>query len=279
MVKIAKYNRMTVVRLVDFGAYLADDDKTCEILLPAKYIKAPLSPGDEIDVFVYRDSEDRPIATTLQPKAVADTMAYLEVVAVNDTGAFLDWGLEKDLLVPYREQKVRMRKGGIYPVYLYVDNLTGRAAATARYEKYIDNTVPEYKPFQKVTAFITGATPLGYRAVVNNRHTGLVYSSEVYRSLETGDTVDAYVRKVREDGKIDLTLLAPAADRIEAIARKLLERIERAGGALDIGDHTSPEYINAAFGCSKKDFKKAIGYLLKRGKVEKTETGLSVLVN
>lgn len=279
MVKIAKYNRMTVVRLVDFGAYLADDDKTCEILLPAKYIKAPLSPGDEIDVFVYRDSEDRPIATTLRPKAVADTMAYLEVVAVNDTGAFLDWGLEKDLLVPYREQKVRMRKGGIYPVYLYVDNLTGRAAATARFEKYIDNTVPEYKPFQKVTAFITGATPLGYRAVVNNRHTGLVYSSEVYSSLETGDTVDAYVRKVREDGKIDLTLLAPAADRIEAVARKLLERIERAGGSLDIGDHTSPEYINAAFACSKKDFKKAIGYLLKRGKVEKTETGLSVLVN
>lgn len=277
MIEIGQYNELTVARMSDYGMFLSDSEGTAEVLLPRKYVERKLRIGDTIRVFVYTDSEDRPVATTLHPLATANTLAYLQVRAVNDVGAFLDWGLEKDLLVPFREQRSKMRTGMQYLVYVYVDDASKRVAASARYDKFLDNTIPEYKRFQKVDALVTGHTEIGYKAVVENCHSGLIYENEVYRSLEVGETVTAYVKKVREDGKIDLTLLPPAAERAESISALIIDRLKRAGGRLDIGDHSSPEYINASFGCSKKDFKKAVGYLLKMHKIAKTESGIVLL--
>ncbi|MCM1110802.1 MAG: S1-like domain-containing RNA-binding protein [Clostridium sp.] len=276
MIKIGQYNDLAVSRLVDFGAYLTDDAHTAEVLLPARYIDTPLRSGDPLRVFVYRDSEDRPVATTERPFATVGQLAWLQVTAVNEVGAFLDWGLEKDLLVPFREQKTRMRRGMQYLVYVYLDDASGRVVASAKIEKFIDNTIPRYKPFQRVSAMVTGHTEIGYRAVVENLHSAMIYENQVYRQLEVGEPVTAYVRKIREDGKLDLTLLPPAAERIGELARRILDRLEKGGGHLDIGDHTSPEYIGASFECSKKDFKKAIGHLLKEQKIVKTERGISL---
>lgn len=256
MILIGQYNELTVTRMVDFGVYLADADHTTEILLPAKYVDGGTRVGDTLCVFVYTDSEDRPIATTRHPFATANSLAYLQAVAVTEVGAFLDWGLEKDLLVPFSEQRQKMRKGLQYLVYVYVDDATGRVVASARINRFIDNTLPEYKKFQQVEALITGHTELGYKAVVDNRHSAMIYESDVYRAMEVGQQVTAYVKKVREDGKLDLTLLAPAAERTESLARLIEERLRLCGGRMDVGDHSSPEYINSSFGCSKKDFKR-----------------------
>lgn len=276
MIKIGQYNDLTVSRTSDYGIYLTDttDPLHAEVLLPAKFVTTDmLSPDATVRVFVYTDSEDRPVATTRHPLAEAWQIACLQVVDVTDVGAFLDWGLEKDLLVPFREQKMRMRKGMQYIVYVYVDDVTGRVAATAKYERFIDNTIPEYGRFERVTAFIVAHTDLGYRAVVNNLHSGMLYENELHRALEIGESVTAYVRKVRDDGKLDLTLLAPAAERTQTLADAIVSRLERSGGTLDIGDSTSPEYISASFGCSKKDFKKALGMLLRERRIVKTDNG------
>ncbi len=274
--EIGKYNTLTVNRLVDFGAYLTDNCGN-EVLLPARYIGTPLRVGDPLKVFVYTDSEDRPIATTEHPFATVGELAYLTMTDVNETGAFLDWGLSKNLLVPYREQRSKMKRGGEYLVYVYLDNATGRVVATAKYEKYINNLFPDYKPFEKVNALIVGHHERGYKVVVNNLHSGIIYSDEVYRSLEIGEQVVGYVKKIREDGKLDLTLLPPAGERTENIAALIIERLKRHGGEDEIGDFLSPDYIAASFQCSKKDFKRAVGLLLKTGKVAKTDGGLRLL--
>lgn len=268
---IGKLNRLTVTRLVDFGAYLADTEGN-EVLLPRKYITSPLKAGDEAELFVYTDSEDRPIATTLRPKAMVGEVAWLDVAAVNDTGAFLDWGLEKDLLVPYSEQRSRMRKGGRYGVYVYLDDISHRVAATAKIEKYIGNVIPQYHRFTEVTATVTGRTDLGYKAVVDNLHWGMIFENELYgRDLEPGQKVRAWVRKVRDDGKIDLTLHSPASERADTLGERIIQRMRRSGGVLDLDDHSDPGLIGSTLSCSKKDFKKALGHLLKETKITKAE--------
>lgn len=280
MIKIGEYNDLSVARSTDYGVYLTDpaDPLRAEVLLPAKFVTADmLAPGASVHVFVYTDSEDRPVATTRHPLAQAWQMAYLQVVDVTEVGAFLDWGLEKDLLMPFREQKARMRKGMQYLVYVYVDDATGRVAATAKYEHFIDNTIPQYKRFECVSALVVAHTDLGYRTVVNNLHSGMLYENELHRTPEIGETMTAYVRKVRDDGKLDLTLLAPAAERSQEIAAMIIDRLQRAGGSLDIGDFTPPEYISASFGCSKKDFKKALGLLLRERRIAKTPAGIKIL--
>lgn len=271
--EIGKYNTLKVSRTSDHGVYLADGDGN-EVLLPTKFVERWMRPGKEVTAFVHTDSDDRPIATTRRPNAVVGEVALMRVKAVNETGAFLDWGLEKDLLVPFREQRRRMQKGRAYLVYVYLDDVTGRVAATGKYEKYIDNTIPEYSAFQKVDAVVTGETEIGYKVVVNNLHSGMLYADQVYSLLEPGDRLTAYVRKVRADGKIDLTLLAPAADRTALLGEKIIARLNLNGGEAEIGDFLTPDYIAASFGCSKKDFKKAVGALLKAGRVAKTDRGL-----
>lgn len=266
MVNIGKRNKLAVSRLVDFGAYL-DGGEGKEILMPKRYIESPLSPGDMVDVIVYTDSEDRLVATTEVPMAYAGEFAFLDVVAVTKIGAFLDWGLAKDLLVPYSEQKSRMAVGGRYLVYVYVDNASGRVVASARIEKHVGNVIPDYARGQKVSALVFDRNDAGYRCIVDNLHFGILYSDEVYSPLKKGDRVEAYVKQIRPDGKIDLMLGARADVRTATLATRIEGALRNAGGSLAVSDKSTPEEIKAAFQCSKKDFKKAVGHLLKEGKI------------
>lgn len=267
MIKLGHNNKLRVGRFVDFGAYLTDDEGA-EILLPARYVSDDLAVGDEIDVFVYKDSEDRPVATTDVPYVEVGQFAFLQVVAVNKVGAFLDWGLPKDLLVPFSEQKARMQQGGIYLVYVYLDNESGRIVASAKVEKYLGNLIPDYKPGQRVEALVWEHTPIGYKVIVDNLFQGMLYQNELYRPVEIEETVDAYVKMVRPDGKIDLTLGDKAVNRVRELSDEIIERLKNSGGSLPYGDKSSPDDIKAEFKCSKRDFKQAIGRLYKEHRID-----------
>lgn len=267
MLKIGNYNTLTVAREVDFGYYLATDDGR-EILLPRKYAPEGTEIGAELRVFVYTDSDDRLIATTETPYATVGEFAYLQVSDVNATGAFLDWGITaKDLLVPFSQQKSRMNRGGIYLVYIYLDDASKRVAASAKIEKYLDNALPDYRHGQPVEALVIEHTPIGYKVIVDNRHRGMIYDNEIYRPLELEQTVKAFVKAVRPDGKIDLTLSDSTGKRVMGLSDRILDALQRAGGQLAVSDKSSPEEIKEMFACSKKDFKKALGHLYKEGKV------------
>lgn len=267
MLKIGNYNTLKIAREVDFGYYLVTDDGR-ELLLPRKYMPEDKGIGDELKVFVYTDSEDRLIATTEVPYAVVGDFAYLQVKDVNNAGAFLDWGIPgKDLLVPYSEQKARMKQGGIYLVYVYLDDASKRVVASAKAEHFIGNVIPEYRPGQRVSALIVEHTPIGYRAIVDNRHWGMIYDNEIFRPLELESTVKAFVKSVREDYKIDLTLSDRAVKRVGDLSDRILEAIDAAGGELHVTDASTPDEIREAFECSKKDFKKAVGHLYKEKKI------------
>lgn len=258
---------MIIRRMVDFGAYLSRPDEEEEILIPGRYLPEGAAVGDELNVFVYNDSEDRPIATTDHPYATVGEFAYLEVTQVNDVGAFLDWGIPKDILVPFTEQRIRMRRGGIYLVYLYLDKKTNRVVASSKIDKFLGNVYPDYKPGQRVEALVIDHTEIGYKVIVDNLHKGMIYSNEIFRAIEVEETVTAYVKQVRDDGKIDLTLNDKAVRRQSALADRILAYISEPG-ATPVGDKTAPEVIEMVFSCSKKDFKKAVGHLYKEHRIE-----------
>lgn len=267
MLKIGNYNTLKVAREVDFGVYLATDDDR-EILLPARYVPDNARPGDELRVFVYTDSEDRLIATTEPPYATVGEFAYLQVRDVNATGAFLDWGVAgKDLLVPFNEQRSRMKRGGVYLVYVYLDDASKRVAASSKIDRFLGNVYPRYRHGQEVKALVIEHTPIGYKTIVDNLHRGMIYENEIFRPLEVEETVTAYVKGVREDGKIDLTLSDKARNRIGPLAARIMGALRAHGGVLAVGDRTDPGQIEALFSCSKKDFKKALGQLYKEGKI------------
>lgn len=272
MIELGKYQEMEIRRLVDFGAYLSIPGEEAEVLLPGRYLPENPQPGDRISVFIYNDSEDRLVATTEHPYATVGEFAFLEVTEVNDIGAFLDWGLPKDLLVPYGQQKVRMRRGGIYPVYIYVDDASHRIVASAKIEKFLGNVFPDYKPGQKVKALVIDHTDIGYKVIVDNLHRGIIYSNEIFRPIELEETVAAYVKQVREDGKIDLTLNDKAVRRQNELADRIIEYLVRPD-AEKIGDKSSPQFIEMLFSCSKKDFKKAVGHLYRDRKIAITADG------
>ncbi len=276
MVNIGKFNKLRVVKLVDFGLYL-DGGNGVEILLPARYIEQPAKVDDELDVFIYTDSEDRLIATTEKPLAQVGEFAFLEVKDVNQTGAFLDWGLPKDLLVPYKEQRSRMREGGVYPVYIYLDDVTKRIVATAKLEKYLGNLFPEYKRGDVVKGLVWKQEPIGYKIIVDNLYHGMIYENELFKNLELGQEVTAYVKRVRDDGKIDLTLSGNVTDRVSSLAERVLKYVEINGGEVALTDKSSPEIIQAKFQCSKKDFKKAIGHLFKEKKIIISDSGIKLV--
>ncbi|MDE5594073.1 MAG: GntR family transcriptional regulator, partial [Muribaculaceae bacterium] len=193
MINIGKYNRLRVARFVDFGAYLTDDNGN-DVLLPARYVPADAAVGDEIEVFVYNDSEDRPVAVTEHPFACVGEFAFLQVAQVNKIGAFLDWGVPKHILVPFSEQRIRMEEGGIYPVYVYLDHITKRVVASAKLEKFLGNVMPEYRVGDKVNALVWQHTPIGYKVIVDNLFQGMIYDNEVYAPLEIEQTITAYVK-------------------------------------------------------------------------------------
>lgn len=263
MIQIGKYNTLTVVKLVDFGVYL-DGEERGEILLPNEYVPVNCSPDDDVKVFIYFDSEDRIIATTEIPNIQVGEFAYMKVVATSSVGAFLDWGLRKDLLVPFREQREPMINGLSYLVYAYVDRETERIVATSKIEKYLDQVPPLYKPDQEVDLLIARKSELGYNVIINNTHWGLIYQNEIFQTLKIGQKMKGYIKGVREDEKIDVILQKPGYEKIDGLSGLILEKIRDNGGVLDISDKSAPEEIYSLFGCSKKNYKKAIGSLFKQ---------------
>lgn len=265
MIKLGKWNTLKVVRHVDFGVYL-DGGESGEILMPAKYIEKPLDAGDEVEVFVYRDGSERLVATKECPLATVGEFAYLECAAVNRIGAFMDWGVVKQLLVPFSEMKMQMKQGNRYMVYVYLDDASGRIVGSAKIEKFLGNVYPSYRVGQIVSASIIRRNELGYSCIVDNLHKGMIYLSDTFCEYRPGQVIDARVKQVRRDGKIDLTPGGKSLDRTLDIAAKISALIE-ADGSLPLSDKSSPEDIKVRLSCSKKDFKKALGHLLKEGKV------------
>lgn len=275
MVKIGNYNTLEVVKIVDFGVYL-DGGNGVEILLPARYVEGVPHVGDMLDVFVYTDSEDRLIATTERPYLTVGECGYLQAVQVNSVGAFLDWGLQKDLLVPFREQRLRMVPDRDYLVYVYLDDNSKRVVASAKIEKFIGNKMPEYKRGAKVKALVYQKTEIGYKAVVDNLYHGMIYFNEVFRQVVIGETLEAYVKTVRDDGKIDLTLSGEITDRIQSLADRIYSWMQESGGQVSLCDSSSPDEIKRVLCCSKKDFKKAVGQLFKNRKIEILPDGMKI---
>lgn len=265
---IGRYNTLRVVKEVDFGVYLDGGEDFGEILLPIRYVPPGLKPDDELEVFIYLDSEDRVIATTEEPYAEIGEFAYLEAVAVNKTGAFLDWGLMKDLMVPYREQAVKMKEGEKYVVYVYLDDESRRIVATSKLNTALDNLMPEYEEGEEVDLMVIDKTDLGYKVAVNSTHTGMLYHNELFKPIKIGDKCKGYIKKVREDDKIDIALEKPGYDKIDGLAGDILEVIKKKGGQIDVSDKSPAELIYKLFGTSKKNFKKAVGTLYKNRIIE-----------
>ncbi len=263
MVEIGKINTLDVNRETENGLYL-DGLEHGEILMPQKFVTAEVKETESATVFVYTDSEDRLVATTETPIAMVGEFAVLKVVAVSKFGAFLDWGLPKDLLVPFREQKSDMVEGRSYLVYIYLDLQTNRIVASAKLDKFVDNTPPEYEVGEEVNLIIVDETDLGYKAIVNMEHWGILYKNQVYKSLKNGQKIKGYINKVRFDEKIDLLLEKPGYEKVDAISEKILNELKENNGFMAVSDKTSPEMIKAMFGISKKNFKKAIGGLYRK---------------
>lgn len=272
---IGNYNHLTVNRLVDFGAYL-DTGEGGEVLLPAKYISETLHPGDEVDVFVYTDSDDRLIATTEKPYAVVGEFAYLQVNDVNRYGAFLDWGLiAKELLVPFGQQRARLARGMVVLVYVYLDDTTKRVVASCKIDKFLGNTIPAYKRGDKVEALVYERNDMGYRVIVDNLHHGFIYDSDLYKPMVIGKKVTAYVKSIRPDSKIDLLLSGADDHRIDALSNRIMRRLQaQPDGFFPLTDSSSPEAIRHSFECSKKDFKKAIGHLYRERVITIADDGI-----
>lgn len=263
MVNIGRYNTLRVIKEVDFGVYL-DGESEGEILMPVRYVPANCQVGDFVDVFLYLDSEDRPIATTEQPFAQVGEFAMLRVQSVNKIGTFLDWGIMKDLLVPFREQKVTMTEGRSYLVYIYVDEETRRIVASAKLNKFLDKTLPDYEVGQEVDLVIESETDLGYKAIVNNRHWGILYENEVFEQLAKGLKVKGYIKKIRTDHKIDLSLHPLGYEKVDPLTQMILDELKKMGGYIAVSDKSDAEEVYRVFGISKKSFKQAIGALYKK---------------
>ncbi len=248
---------------------MLDGGEHGQILAPSKYLPADAEPGEEFDVFVYLDSEDRLIATTERPFAEVGDFACLEVIGVNPRiGAFLDWGLAKDLLLPFAEQLGRVREGQKVVVAIVLDKRSNRIIATQRTNRHLSKKAPTYEDGQAVSLLISEQTPMGYKAIIEHSHPGLLYGSDLSTPLKVGDTVDGFVRFVRPDGKIDLSLDGDRQGRVPNLSEDILEALRNNDGYLDVGDKSSPEAIRRTFGCSKKAFKSALGALYKKRLIE-----------
>lgn len=262
-IELGKFNALEIVKQVDFGLYL-DGGEEGEILLPNRYVPDVWEIGDYLNVFLYLDNEERLIATTLTPLVQVGQFAYLEVAWVNQYGAFLNWGLMKDLFVPFSEQKMKMQVGNRYIIHAHLDDESFRIVASAKVERYLSKEMPEYEVGDEVDVLIWQKTELGFKAIVDHKYSGLIYENEVFSSLHTGVKVKAYIKQVREDGKIDLILQKPGFEKVEDFSKQLLDYIEEHGGKISITDKSPAEEIYNVFGVSKKTFKKAVGDLYKK---------------
>lgn len=274
-IELGKFNRLEVVKQVDFGMYLDGGDEG-EILLPARYVPEGCEVGDWLNVFLYLDNEERLIATTLTPLVQVGQFACLEVAWINQYGAFLNWGLMKDLFVPFSEQKMKMEVGRKYVVHAHLDEESYRIVASAKVDRYLSKEKPDYQAGEEVSILIWQKTDLGFKAIIENEFAGLLYDSEIFQTLRTGDTLTAFIKQVREDGKIDLVLQKPGFERIEDFSKTLFDHIREHGGRINLNDKSPAEEIYDVFGVSKKTFKKAVGDLYKKRLIVLNEDGIAL---
>ena len=275
-IKLGEYNRLTIVKAVDFGLYLDGGDEG-EILLPSRYVPKDCRIGDELDVFIYLDNEERIVATTQKPLAKVGDFAYLEVSWVNEYGAFLHWGPLKDLFCPFREQKMRMEIGESYIVFVYIDRESYRIAASAKIEHYLQKDTPPYTVGTETDLLIWQKTDLGFKVIIDSRYQGLVYEDQIFKRIHTGDRMKGYISQVREDGKLDVTLQPLGYQQARAFSDTLLQYLKNNGGFCDLGDKSDAEDIKRRFQVSKKTFKKAVGDLYKRCLIVLDEQGIRLV--
>ena len=273
---IGRINKLEVVREQEFGVYL-DGGINGEILLPRSDMLERYNIGDEVEVFVYFDSEDRIIATTKKPKLMVGEFGFLQVISVTTIGAFLDWGLLKDLFVPFNEQKEVMEEGKKYLVHVFYDEISNRIAASSRVERYSGSKTYNFIEEESVDLIICSETDLGYKAIINNANWGVLYKNEVFQKLKYGQQILGYIKKVREDGKIDLSLEKAGPKKIDSVSQAILDKLIENDGYLPITDKTSPEIIAKMFGVSKKSYKKAIGALYKRKHIILEKDGIKLI--
>jgi len=274
--KIGEFNLLSAKRRTLNGYYLIDNENT-EILLPNKYVPTGMKPGDEISVFVFKDSEDRLTATTEQPYVLLNEFAVLEVVDVNPIGAFLDWGLEKDLLVPYSEQASKMKVGSSYPVYLYLDEKTQRLAATSKTNRVLEKNEISVKEGEEVDLLICNSTDIGINVIINNIHEGLLYDNELFQAVTPGERITGYIKNIRPDNKIDVSLQKQGYSNVEPNTKKILDSLKDNNGFLNLTDKSDPIVILAKLEMSKKTFKKAIGSLYKQKLIRIEDDGIYLI--
>ena len=276
MLRAGRIQKLTVSRISDYGLYLADEEQN-EVLLPNRYISLTDKSGDEKEVFLYHDSEDRLVATTETPLLRVGEAGYLRVVDKTAHGAFLDWGLYgKDLFLPNRNQQGGIIAGRSYIVYLYEDSVTGRCVATCKLKSFINNDSITVAPRQEVDLLVASESPIGYRVIINNRHWGMLYRNQLFRPIAVGDRTKGYVRKLTEDNRIDVSLQQEGFAQVKDSAEVLLQLVRDNGGFLPLNDDSAPEEVNRLTQTSKKVFKRSLGMLLKRGAVTVDEQGIKI---
>ncbi len=278
MLSIGQYHTLKIDRDTDPGLFLKDEEGN-EVLLPNKYKPASFDLENEIEVFVYLDHDERPVATTLKPYIKLDEFGYLRCVEVTEFGVFLDWGLEKHLFVPFKEQASPMRKDSWYLVFCYLDEETNRLVASSKVHAFLDNSDLSVEPFEEVDLIISNKSDLGYNVIINEIHLGLLYNDEVFQDLKVGERMKGFIKKTRDDGKIDVTLQRPGYRSIEPNAQDILNELSLKGGYISLTDKSSPKEIYDTLQMSKKSFKRAVGSLYKKRIIDIKEDGIYLLEN
>jgi len=278
MIEIGKYNTLTILRDTKVGLFLGnpteDPEGTHDILLPNKYVPNDFEIGDEITVFVYLDHEERPVATTLEPYIFLNEFALLRVNYVNQIGAFMNWGMEKDILVPFKEQARPMEQGKRYLVYMYMDQKTNRLVASSKLNQFLNNDDITVEVGEEVDLIVSHITDLGINVIINEKHKGLLYKNEVYDDLRTGDRIVGFIKNIRPDGKIDVSVRKLGFESIEPSSQVILDELKASRGFLRLNDNSHPEDIKTVLKMSKKKFKKAIGLLYKQKLIEIKDDGI-----
>ena len=274
MIKLGEWNTLTMLRRLEQGFYLGNEGSDESVLLPNRYITDEMQIGDTIDVFVYNDSEDRIVATTLTPKITLNKFACLDVVSISSHGAFLDWGLAKDLFVPFSEQAVEMREGESYIVYLYLDQLTNRLVASSKLNRFADKEKPLFKEKEEVELLIAYRSDIGINVIINDKYKGVLYQNEIFQEVKFGSHIKGYIKKIREDNKIDVSLQKSGYENVQQNEQKILAKLKEENGFLALNDYSSPDEIVSTLAMSKKVFKKAIGSLFKQHLIRIEQKGI-----
>lgn len=281
MIEIGKYNTLTILRDTKVGLFLGnpkeDPEGTHDVLLPNKYVPNDFEIGDEITVFIYLDHEERPVATTLEPYIFLNEFALLRVNYVNQIGAFMNWGMEKDILVPFKEQARPMEQGKRYLVYMYMDEKTNRLVASSKLNQFLNNDDITVEVGEEVDLIVSHITDLGINVIINEKHKGLLYKNEVYDDLRTGDRIVGFIKNIRPDGKIDVSVRKLGFESIEPSSQVILDELKASRGFLRLNDDSHPEDIKTVLKMSKKTFKKAIGLLYKQKLIDIKDDGIHLL--